>query len=226
MSATIPPPGAPGDPLSATLAQWRAAEERLYPVVMTRPDLYERSVKLVRQVADELMGCREVDALVQAWDDAAGIVHRAASMALMPLDELDAGLVAGAGFALRYRELAVEAARAARLARIEEVAARGGGWVEVERVGSAETMGMLPHSWVEMHVPSGVALRQAIEADLSTGTARFLFAVVRRDPATGDPIEEEPEVAAEETFEDRQEWVAAVEARRREIEGSGTGSDT
>lgn len=221
MGATIPTPSGPGrDPVAAALADWRAAEERLYPIVMTRPDLYQRSVQLVRQVADELMVHRDVAALVAAWPAAADVVARAASLALLSLEELDAGLIAGAAFSLRYRELAMQEARADRLCRIEAAVAGGGGWVEVERMGSPETAGMVPHSWVEMHVPSGAALRQTIEADPDTGDARYRVEVVQRDPATGDPADVPAGPAVENTFEDRGEWVAAVEAHRRQIEQS------
>ena len=221
MGPTIPSrPGPGGDSAPAALAEWRAAEERLYPIVMTRPDLYERAVQLVRQVADELMVHRDVASLVAAWPEAADVVARAASLALMSLDGLDGGLVAGSAFSLRYRELAVDEARTRRLARIEAAAAQGGGWVEVERMGSPDTAGMVPHSWVEMHVPSGTALRQTIEADPDSGTARFRVEIERRDPTTGERVEAEGGPAVEETFEDREEWVAAVGSRRREIEES------
>jgi len=218
MGATIPAQGGSGESPPAPLGQWRAAEERLYPVVLTRPDLYERAVRLVRQVTDELMACRDVPALVEAWPQAADIVVRAATLALMPLDEIDAGLVAGAAFAMRYRELAAEAARADRAARIQAAAAAGGGWVEVDRIGSPETGGMLAHSWVEMHVPSGVALRRSIEPDPQTGMPRFGLEVVRRDPFTGAPVEDPGGPVVEETFEDRAEWVAAADAHRRQME--------
>jgi hypothetical protein len=42
----------PGDVPAQVLGEWQSAEERLYPVVMVRPDLYQRSVELVRAVAD------------------------------------------------------------------------------------------------------------------------------------------------------------------------------
>jgi len=44
----------PGGVPPQLLSDWRAAEERLYPVVMVRPDLYERAVRMVRVVTDEL----------------------------------------------------------------------------------------------------------------------------------------------------------------------------
>src|ERR1700740_1518809 len=101
---------------------------------MVRPDLYERSVRMVRAVADELAGCLDLGALVKAWGGAAEIVHRAASEAGLDLEELDAGLIAGAGFSMRYRELAIGASRAERLARIRAAAEAGEPWVRVEEI--------------------------------------------------------------------------------------------
>jgi hypothetical protein len=210
----------PGGVPSQLLSDWKAAEERLYPVVMVRPDLYERSVRMVRAVADELAGCLDLAALVKAWGTAAEIVHRAASGAGLDLEGLDAGLLAGAAFSLRYREMAGAVARAERLGRIRAAAEAGEAWVRVEEVGSKETAGLVPWTWTEMHVPSGAGLRQTLEADPTTGAPRYSFEVVPLDPATGDRLPTPPDVAAvEESFDDPTEWIAAVERRRSRIEG-------
>ena len=210
----------PGGIPPKLLSDWKAAEERLYPVVMVRPDLYERSVRMVRAVADELAGCLDLPALASAWDSAADIVHRAATEEGLDLDGLDAGLLAGAGFSMRYRELATAASRNERLARIRAAADAGEGWVRVDEIGSRETAGMVPWTWVEMHVTSGAGLRQTLEADPMTGAPRYSLEVVPLDPATGDPLPVPPDVgAAAETFGDPAEWMAAVEARRAQIEG-------
>ena len=210
----------PGGIPPQLLSDWKAAEERLYPVVMVRPDLYERAVRMVRVVTDELAGCLDLPALVTAWGQAAEIVHRAAGEAGLDLDGLDAGLIAGAGFSMRYRELAGAAARNERLDRIRAATEAGGGWVRVEEIGSRETAGMVPWSWVEMHVPSGAGLRQTLEADPMTGAPRYSLEVVPLDPATGDRLPVPPDVlAVEESFDDPTEWMAAVEAKRAQFEG-------
>lgn len=205
------------------LSDWKAAEERLYPVVMVRPDLYERAVLMVRVVADELAGCLDLAALVEAWNGAAGIVHRGASEAGLDLDGLDAGLIAGAGFSMRYRELAGAVARAERLGRIRAAAEAGEAWVRVEEIGSKETAGMMPWSWVEMHVTSGAGLRQILEADPTTGAPRYSLEVVPLDPATGDRLPTPDDVVGvQESFDDPTEWMGAVEAKRTQIEGPRT----
>jgi hypothetical protein len=214
----------PGGVPPQVLSDWKAAEERLYPVVMVRPDLYERAVSMVRVVADELAGCLDLAALVRAWGGAADIVHRAAGEAGLDLEGLDAGLIAGAGFSMRYRELAGAAARNERLGRIRVAAEAGEAWVRVEEIGSRETAGMVPWSWIEMHVPTGAGLRQTLEADQATGAPRYSLEVVPLDPATGDRLPTPDDVVAvEESYDDPTEWMAAVEATRTQIESSGGG---
>ena len=210
----------PGGVPPQLLSDWKAAEERLYPVVMVRPDLYERSIRMVRVVVDELTGCLDLPALVNEWGGAAEIVHRAATEAGLDLEGLDAGLIAGAAFSMRYRELAGAASRAERLGRIRAAADAGESWIRVEEIGSRETAGMVPWTWVEMHVPTGAGLRQTLEADPMTGAPRYSLEVVPLDPATGDrlPVPEDV-VAVEESFTDPTEWMAAVEAKRARIEG-------
>jgi hypothetical protein len=210
------PGGVPPQPLS----DWQAAEQRLYPVIMVQPDLYERAVSMVRVVVDDLAGCSDLAALVAAWGGAAGIVHRAAGEAGLDLEGLDPDLIAGAGFSMRYRELAGAAARAERLGRIRAAAEAGEAWVEVEKIGSRETAGMVPWSWMEMHLPSGAGLRQMVEADPATGAPRYSLEVVPLDPATGDLLPTPGDVVVvPESFEDPTEWAAAVEAKRAHIAG-------
>ncbi len=213
------PSGVPAELLST----WSSAEERLYPVIMVRPDLYQRAVELVRKVADELGSCGDLPALVTAWPDAADIVYRASALALLPLADLDVNLLAGAGFSMRYRELAGPAERADRLARVAAAAGDGSAWVLVSELGSAASAGYVPWTRVEMHVPTGTGLSQTVEADPDSGLPRFRLEVVRLDRATGERIGPVDDLAMEESFEDRAEFTAAVEARRAQIESGGSG---
>ncbi|MGH9041696.1 MAG: hypothetical protein ACRDZ3_15870 [Acidimicrobiia bacterium] len=204
------------------LSEWGSAEQRLYPIIMLRPDLYQRAVELVRKVADELGSCGDLPALVRAWPDATDIVYRASAVGLVPLADLDIKLVAGAGFSMRYRELAGPAERADRLARVAATAEEGGGWVLVSEMGTAASAILVPWVRVEMHVPSGTGLSQTEEADPYTGAAQFRLEIVRLDPVTGERLEPDGELAMEESFDDRAEWTAAIEAHRRQIESGGT----
>lgn len=204
---TIPP---------GLLAEWRAAEDRLYPVVMVRPDIYERSVELVRRVADELQRCTEPAALAAAWSEAAEIVYEVSRDRLLPLGDLDAGLVAGAAFAMRYRELAWPS-REQRIDRMRAAAERGETWVLVDQIGSLETAAVMPCTRVEMHLRTGTGLRTTVEADPETSAPRYRLEVLPLDPASGERLAQE-DPGMEESFSDRDEWMAAVEARRTEIE--------
>src|ERR1700737_1165752 len=77
------------------LAAWRTAEERLYPVVMVRPDLYQQVVGLVGHAADELRrSCPDVGSLVEAAPNLVDMIQRMASDDGQPLAELDVPLVA------------------------------------------------------------------------------------------------------------------------------------
>ena len=46
---------------------WAEAENRLYPVINLRPDLYESAVGAVRALADHLAGVPDQDALVTSF---------------------------------------------------------------------------------------------------------------------------------------------------------------
>jgi hypothetical protein len=200
------------------LGEWRSAEDRLYPVVMLRPDLYQRSVELVRKVADELAAsCPDIEALVTAWPEATDLVYRVSSLSLLPLGDLDVSLVAGAAFSLRYREQATAVARAERIDRVQAAAAGGEAWVEVEQTGTPETAAFMPYARLEMHVPSGLGLRRSLGADPDTGRPVFGVETLRLDRATGHVLGPAGDGPVEE-FETRAEWEAAVERRRREIE--------
>ena len=80
---------------------------------------------------------------------------------------------------------------------------------------------MVPWTWVEMHVGSGAGLRQTMEADPMTGAPVYSLEVVPLDPETGDHLLVPTDVVSVvDTFSDPTEWMAAVEAKRAQIEGS------
>ena len=49
------------------IRRWREAEDRLYPVVTVRTDLYEAVIGIVRSLADHLDGVPDLDALVTSY---------------------------------------------------------------------------------------------------------------------------------------------------------------
>jgi hypothetical protein len=206
------------------LAGWRSAEERLYPVVMVRPDLYQSVVRMVGQVADELRrSCPDVGSLVEAAPHVVDAIQRMASRDGQSLAEVDVPMVAAAACCFRYRELAAEAARDQRVADIAAAVARGGVWVVVEQTGEPQTFSAIPFTKVEMHVPSGRALEQSVEQDERTGGARFRLAEVAVNRETGQRIDADSRGPGAEDFDDIDRWVLAIRQRRRAIEeDSGT----
>jgi hypothetical protein len=52
-----------------------------------------------------------------------------------------------------------------------------------------------------------------------TGAPLYSLEVVPLDPATGDRLPVPPDVVSVEEFNDPTEWMAAVEAKRGQIEG-------
>src|SRR4029453_11800835 len=133
MAPPHPGPPEPADhgagDVPAELAQrWQAAEERLYPVVMVRPDLYERSIELVRSIADELRGVTTMAALVEAFGDAAEIAARVIERESLAGDNIDLRLATSAAFGLRHGEMVGELARVRAMERIQAARERGDSW--------------------------------------------------------------------------------------------------
>jgi hypothetical protein len=201
------------------LAAWRTAEERLYPVVMVRPDLYQRVVRLVGHVAGELRrSCPDVGSLVDAAPHVADAIRRTASDDGESLAELDVPMIAAAACCFCYRELAADNARDRRLADIAAAAARGEVWVVVEQTGEPQSFSVMPFTKVEMHVPSGRALKQSVEQDERSGGARFRLEEVAVDRETGQPIDTGARQAGVQEFDNVDQWVLATRERRRGIE--------
>jgi hypothetical protein len=208
-----------GVKIDGLLASWRTAEERLYPVVMVRPDLYERAVWLVGQLAAELrQSCPDVASLVSAEPRVAAMVEQLEADNDKSLAGLDVSLIAAAACSFRYRELAVDAARDERIAAIHAAAARGERWLVVDQSGTPDSFSIIPFTKVEMHVPSGRALQQTVETDPGTGQARFLVEEVERDPRTGDRTEAASRSPHVEEFDDIDAWVLAIGERKRAVE--------
>jgi hypothetical protein len=201
------------------LAAWRTAEERLYPVVMVRPDLYQQVIGLVGGVADELRrSCPDVGSLVEAAPNVVDAIRRMASDDGQSLAELDLPMVAAAACCFRYRELAADVARDQRLADIAAAAARGEVWVVVEQTGEPQSFSAMPFTKVEMHLPSGRALKQSVELDEQTGGARFRLEEVAVDRETGQRIDATAKQPGVQEFHDVDPWVLATRQRRRAIE--------
>ena len=201
------------DRTAALIGRWQVAEERLYPIVMVRPEAYERYLRLVRVIADELRDVRTIDELADAFDRAAGFAGRAVERVGLATHDLDLDLAAEAAFGLRYREVARETARAEALRRIEDARERGDPWVVVIEHG---VPGTVLYRRLEMHEPTGRGMELSVEAEADTGDVRYVIQALRLDPRTGDRLVVEGEPPVRTTAATVEEWEReAVELRAR-----------
>jgi hypothetical protein len=197
------------------IRRWGAAEERLYPVVMLRPDLYERYISVVRAVADELRSIRTPDELVEAYARGPEIVARVIRDQMVSTEGMDLGLVTAAAFGHRHREVLADSHRARAVRRIEDARATGEGWVVVYETGSQRPL-LPPYRRLEMRLADGLGLHVFVEVDPETAGPLYGVEVVQLDPRSGDWVSE----AATErlTFGAPDEWEGAIERLRRRHE--------
>jgi len=206
---------------SELVERWNVAERHLYPVVMARPELYERYLALVRALADDLGDVSTPGALAAAFGEALERAARTAARTGVPTEELDLGVAAGAAFAVRYREIRAAAAREAVAARVQEATAKGERWVVLQEPSGGQApdpFGGAVSSRVELHVPTGVAIHSFVELDPDTYRPSYGVEAARLDPVTGELARDEEPVAAPRTFDDPAAWEQAVTALRRECE--------
>lgn len=201
----------------AQVAAWFAAEERLYPVVLVRPEAYARALDVVRAVVDELSGAGSTEDLVAAFGQARDISTTVAERGGLNIDDLDLDLVAGAAFALRYREVARDVARREAVERISAARERGDRWVIVSESGRPET---IPYVRLEMCLPGGEGIRVAADADAETGEPRYSLESFTLEPETGDAAPDQGEGFSRASFDDREAWEQAYRRLRAEAEGS------
>lgn len=201
--------------------RWNLAERRLYPVVLARPDLYERYLALVRAMADDLGELATPEALAAAFGEAVPRAARTAARGGISTDGLDLEVAAGAAFALRYREVKAAAARDAVAARVQEATAKGERWVVLQEPPGGQAPDPFAgavSSRVELHVPTGVAIHSFVELDPDTYQPRYGVEAARLDPVSGELARDEEPVATARTFEDPAAWERAVAVLRRAAE--------
>lgn len=206
---------APSAVPAALLAEWRAAEDRLYPMIMVRPESYERVVRLVGETTVELqLACLDLPSLVDEAPRMAERVRRLADESALG-GQLDFALIGAAACLMRYRQLEAEMHREQRIRQIRAAVAAGATWVVLERGTPPTTWPPMPTTTLEMHVASGRALEQTINIDGATGAPQFVLIEVELDPATG---ERRPGDVVEEEFDDLNRWRSAIADRRHKIE--------
>ncbi len=206
-----PPAEGPGS-LDDALRRWQRAEDRLHPIAVASPELYERYLELVQAIVEELAPVPTRARLLEA--DAGPTAARAIDRRKLRADGLDVELATGAAFAIRARALATEEAAADRRRRVRIARERGDEWVVIEEAGDGV---LSPFRGLEMHLPDGAGVATSIEIDVDRGSATYRVQEVSLDPHTGTPLDPPPTAAPPSTFDDRAAWEAAVAGLKRRL---------
>jgi hypothetical protein len=218
---TSQPASQPDDVPPDVLLRWRAAEEQLYPVVMVRPDLYQRSIELVRSVADELKAFTTPAALLEGFDRAAEIaaeVIRRESLE-REMEGVDLGLATTAAFSLRYRELVGEVARGQAIERIRAARERGDAWVVLHESGALDRAPAVPYRRLEMHLATGSGLHLYVQQDPETAAPVYGVEPVQLDPQTGDWLHEASQWAEPQLLAGQEPWRELIGELRGRLAG-------
>ena len=193
----------------AVLRSWDEAEARLFPLVMARPDLYQRSVSMIQRLLGRLREtCPDLPALLAANERGGDLA--AAELADGADAEIRPDLVAAAACAMRYRELVASLAASDRLAALARARDEGRSWAVVEETGSPQRLPYVPYQRIEAEVGSGRAVIISIEPDETLSRAVHRLDRGQIDLATGglqigDPVG---------SYLDRDEFAAALRQAR------------
>jgi len=182
-------PGVPGVPPGgwdiprAVLRSWDQAESRLFPTIMARPDVYQRSVTLIQLLLGRLRDtCPDLPALLAAHERGGDLV---ADLAGKADTEIQPDLVAAAACAMRYRQLVASLAAQGRLAALAQARDQGQSWAVVEETGSEDRAPFIPYQRIEAEVASGRAVIISIEPDETLSRAVHRLDAGQIDPLTG-----------------------------------------
>jgi hypothetical protein len=178
-------PDAPGgrEVPRAVLRSWDEAEARLFPTIMARPDVYQRSVILIQRLLGRLREtCPDLPTLLAVHERGGDLV-----------DELGADaeawvqpdLVAAAACAMRYRELVAELAAQGRLTALARARDQGQAWAVVEETGSPDRAPFVPYQRIEAEAGTGRAVIISIEPDETLSRAVYRLDEGQIDLASG-----------------------------------------
>lgn len=198
------------------LHRWRQGEERLYPIVMVRPDLYERSAVLVRSLADSLEGVPDMDALVATYrvGDASADFARAEIADDEVPSEIDRDLVRDAAYHHRARALAMRAPVEEAQRLIARARVAGDATAVLWSQGENE---LAPgYRRVEMSITTGHAVIALTELSSETFQPTFVVEGHLLDPDSGESAGDQP-FAPRREFTDPQEWRDAIAALRHTV---------
>jgi hypothetical protein len=195
--------------------RWQAAEDKLYPVVLVRPEAYASAVTLVRAVVDRLGAVGSVDELAAAFGSSAQMVADVVRDTGVSTEGVDLGLIAGAAFNIRHRDLRAAGQREQAKQRIREAGAAGQDWVVLFETGRLDLAPLAPYRLLEMRRADGLGMHVSVSPDPSTGDPVFAVEVVQLDPATGDWVHDAEPATGSETYATRDEWQSAIATLRR-----------
>ena len=174
------------DPTAVLAAYWDESERRLYPVATTNPDAYKSSLRLARAVADALAEVRDLDGLARRWEQRSELLDEAVRVTGdLTGYRLGESEVAGAGFAVRRRELMAELAERRRTERIAAARAAGRAWAVVHEQGDLSSGLVDPYQCVELHLATGLAVVSMVEPDPSTMTPSYVVMVTEMGDEQG-----------------------------------------
>ncbi len=195
--------------------QWATIADRAFASGMSDPAAYARTLRFVTAAVEELRtrGNGATD-LLSAWAGHRDLVHAVAdSDPRYSLEGLDPEALAGAAFAMRYRELAETIAGARRLetlAALDDI-----GWVVAEESGPPEGDPFVPYRRLEIDRTRGLALAVSTYANDDFTATVHRVEQLRFDGADGTlaPIDaEDPGSTAREfaTADERERHVTEL----------------
>lgn len=192
---------------------WTAAAERAFSGGVHQPDLYLRTTRLVGAVAQRLRELgRGLEPLVEAWPGHRDLVRRVVeSSELLTSDGLDVEAVAGAAFAMRYREALEEVTLDDRLAALAK-AAPDSGWLVLEESGYRPGDPFVPYRRLEADPATGRALLVTTRPDDSFTACVHTVEEGRIDLETGRLDSGEPRFREFTSSEEREAWVTRLKA--------------
>lgn len=188
------------------LKRWRESENKLYPVVTVRPELYEVAISAVRSLADHLAGIPDADALVTSYlasTPAADFEAAGVTRAGIPPELDDA--VRDAAYQLRSRELTQRASTEGAQLAIDRARRSGEATAVLYQHGEDELRP--PYRRVEMSLATGFAVSVSTEYNPDTMLPLYVIEGFQLDPDTGTGGET---VAPRSEFHDPDAWRSAA----------------
>ena len=217
------PAGGEPDPTEVLAAYWAEGERRLYPLATVDADAYMEAVKLVRAVADELAGVTTLDELAERWDRRSELMSEAKRASDARPGSLAGSLVgeteaAGAGFALRRRELLAERSESRRREAVAAARRAGRAWAVLHERGDPAAGLADPYQCMELHLATGLAVVSTVEPDPSTMAPNHVVSVAAAGDENGRTADLDPASFEDLETADPEQFQRNRQAMRRLVE--------